>query len=798
MRAPQRAVRSIPAPLARPAIATPCVPTATAPTARVHPIYVGNIPLTPSSLPVDAIADAFHNSSRKILSYVPPTVQNGEVIVRPSLDIIRSGSQRWSNTAVGYFLGRRPYFHHVNEFVRSVWPMKWEPGMVLRKLQHTQVPVWIKLRHLPVELWTTEGLSTVASGIGKPLYPDAITRACTRLDFTRVCIMLDIQKHIVIMVPREDGGETPCKVDVEYEWLPPKCTACMTLGHSAKGCPTQKPRQPPVSVYVQKPGTGVRGQERNQRQPLPLATAAAPVVGSNSVEREDKGKAIVLYNAFEVLMESDSTTDDSKDFNLLVYWKRVSVGNVARVQRGLLPRWSWFVEYVSPGSRIWLAWDEDFIDLNVVESGDQFIHCSAHIRSLHIHVLITVVYGVNDVMGRRVLWDDLNRISHTVHDVPWLWVGILTRWWMSARDTQSLWKRLDRLLVNDCWLGSWPNTYYESLHARTSDHSPLVLRCDNLRQSIGMFRFDNYLTLSSEFIPSVQRIWQHHIVGTTMFAVTRKLKALKPVFRAQRQNRGDLSNNVKLAAGFLEVAQHLLTQDRHCGVLLHLEFCCKLVLRLAARLEQIMLHQRAKMAWMKGGDQCSRVFFRKIAKPFLQEGLSDYGFGGPEEEARSLLLPVTASEIKQAVLILMRLKHRGLMGIPRVSFKAAWPIGGEVTKAIMDFFVTGRLLKQVNSTLISLIPKRMRGILDMLVSPSQNAFVPGRSIGDNILLAQELFYGYNQQRLPPRCALKVDLRKAYDTVEWDFLRAVLTLFGFPEHSLGGSWSVSLLRHSRSV
>ncbi|KAL0288047.1 UNVERIFIED_CONTAM: Retrovirus-related Pol polyprotein from type-2 retrotransposable element R2DM [Sesamum radiatum] len=74
----------------------------------------------------------------------------------------------------------------------------------------------------------------------------------------------------------------------------------------------------------------------------------------------------------------------------------------------------------------------------------------------------------------------------------------------------------------------------------------------------------------------------------------------------------------------------------------------------------------------------------------------------------------------------------------------------------------------------------MRSILDQLISPSQNAFVPGRSIGDTILLAQELFSGYNQRHLPPRCALKVDLRKAYDTVEWDFLRAVLTMFGFPE------------------
>ncbi|KAL0444861.1 UNVERIFIED_CONTAM: LINE-1 retrotransposable element O protein [Sesamum latifolium] len=84
-----------------------------------------------------------------------------------------------------------------------------------------------------------------------------------------------------------------------------------------------------------------------------------------------------------------------------------------------------------------------------------------------------------------------------------------------------------------------------------------------------------------------------------------------------------------------------------------------------------------------------------------------------------------------------------------------------------------------------IIVQRMRGVLDKLSSPSQNAFVPGRSIGDNILLAQELFHGYNQQHLPPRCALKVDLRKAYDTVEWDFLNSTLTLFGFPAQFI--SW-----------
>ncbi|KAL2252626.1 UNVERIFIED_CONTAM: hypothetical protein Sindi_0057300 [Sesamum indicum] len=110
------------------------------------------------------------------------------------------------------------------------------------------------------QLWTEEDLRTVASGIGRPLYPDAIIRACTRLDFACVCVMLDVSstlpRHIMIMMPNKEGGEMPSKIDVEYEWLPPKCTSCMTLGHTAKACAftnLSNPAKPPVSIYVPKP-----------------------------------------------------------------------------------------------------------------------------------------------------------------------------------------------------------------------------------------------------------------------------------------------------------------------------------------------------------------------------------------------------------------------------------------------------------------------------------------------------------------------------------------------------------------
>ncbi|XP_022032544.1 uncharacterized protein LOC110933639 [Helianthus annuus] len=54
-----------------------------------------------------------------------------------------------------------------------------------------------------------------------------------------------------------------------------------------------------------------------------------------------------------------------------------------------------------------------------------------------------------------------------------------------------------------------------------------------------------------------------------------------------------------------------------------------------------------------------------------------------------------------------------------------------------------------------------------------SAFVPGRRISDIILLTQELMHQYHRQTGPPRCAFKVDIQKAYDTVDWSFLRAAL-------------------------
>ncbi|KAK4384146.1 hypothetical protein Sango_3087300 [Sesamum angolense] len=266
-------------------------------------------------------------SSRKTLHFVPPTRQNGEIIIRPTKEVVDNGSKKWYSTAVGYFLGKRPYFPQLENFARTNWKglqhvsvstsgffffrfhsrlamedvieggpwlfqgqpivlQSWEQGMSLRRQKHTQIPVWIRLKHLPMEYWTDEGLSTVASGVGTPLYTDGITKDCSRLDFARVCVMLnfdsELPKHLVVISPvLRNGKEDPKRIDVEYEWLPQRALK--------------------DSVWTEQ---NTRSETAN--------SAASPMRITSGSSGINKGKDIILYNSYSAL--DTSLIEDAECF----------------------------------------------------------------------------------------------------------------------------------------------------------------------------------------------------------------------------------------------------------------------------------------------------------------------------------------------------------------------------------------------------------------------------------------------------------------------------------------------------
>lgn len=180
-----------------------------------------------------------------------------------------------------------------------------------------------------------------------------------------------------------------------------------------------------------------------------------------------------------------------------------------------------------------------------------------------------------------------------------------------------------------------------------------------------------------------------------------------------------------------------------------------------------------------------------------------------EDLQNEMVGEVTREEIYGVLTNIQDDKAPGNDGFSSCFFKSAWHVvGDDFVKAVQNFFKSGKMLKEVNATCITLVPKtespaslgdyrpiaccnvvykcitkvitnRMKVFMDRAVSQSQSAFIAGRCIQDNILLSHEILHGYHKNRGPKRCAVKVDLRKAYDTVRWEAVEFALERIGVP-------------------
>ncbi|CAN0907022.1 LINE-1 retrotransposable element ORF2 protein [Linum grandiflorum] len=178
----------------------------------------------------------------------------------------------------------------------------------------------------------------------------------------------------------------------------------------------------------------------------------------------------------------------------------------------------------------------------------------------------------------------------------------------------------------------------------------------------------------------------------------------------------------------------------------------------------------------------------------------------------ALLRPVTPEEIRNATFSLGPDKSPGPDGFPGHFYRKFWDtIGPHFVEEIINFFRTGVMPEGWNETHIVLIPKvpnpeevtqfrpisccnfrykiiskimssRLKPFIPDIISDMQTAFTGGRAIQDNIVIVHEVLHHFKTRRrsLKWDMMLKMDMKKAYDLVDWDCLDTILCRLGFFE------------------
>jgi ribonuclease HI len=180
------------------------------------------------------------------------------------------------------------------------------------------------------------------------------------------------------------------------------------------------------------------------------------------------------------------------------------------------------------------------------------------------------------------------------------------------------------------------------------------------------------------------------------------------------------------------------------------------------------------------------------------------------EMNRDLLKKISEEEVYRALHDMAPLKAPGPDGFTAGFFQKNWSIiGKDICHAILVTLNSGVLPPFLKQTNIALIPKtknpvsvtdfrpislcnvmykmiskilanRLKRILPHIISPVQSAFIPGRLITDNVLVAYETLHTMHSRMKGKKgyMAVKLDMSKAYDRVEWRFLETVMHRLGF--------------------
>ncbi|XP_074271256.1 uncharacterized protein LOC141595185 [Silene latifolia] len=576
-----------------------------------------------------------------------------------------------------------------------------------------------------------------------------------------------------MMIEFLDESAKEQTVRLEYEWLPITCGKCNGIGHSLEQCRGQKQQQPcPKQVW--KPAVSRPIARKHAAKVSPSVVTPIPPPGWSKPTIPTPARVFTRFSRQGPDLPSSSSAMPGLTFmdSLNAALQRPIRKMDGRRGLNSLTKQKdikWFLHQNNVGL------------FSLLETRTIFSEVTDNVRGFKFK--LTVVYDFNKLAERKDLWKSIIKYAHwgtgpwmiygyfnnvmypderIGTDISWAEIrqfhdtcnssnlhtiktmGAFFTWNNKHKVGIRVFSRIDRVLHNDDWLIEYPDSVAHFLPEGLYDHSPCIISMrEQYLSSPKGFRYFN--------------MWEGFQNIEHTFKVAEK--ALFCIQEELNRNPTDviLNDNEKVAS---QEVQNLL------------------------KAKQMFLSQKANLQCVLEGEDNSAYFHSVIKK-------------------RRWLR-------RSRILWCLLGKAAGPDGFSGQFFKdARGTVVDSVIAAVKDFFESGKLLKQVNHTILTLIPKvelpfnvsqfrpiaccnvvykcitkvlcnRLSLVLPDLVSENQSAFVKNRDNVENILVCQDLVKLYKRKSCSPRILMKIDLQKAYDSIEWSFVRGMMEAMDFPE------------------
>ncbi|XP_060962217.1 uncharacterized protein LOC115711062 [Cannabis sativa] len=396
--------------------------------------------------------------------------------------------------------------------------------------------------------------------------------------------------------------------------------------------------------------------------------------------------------------------------------------------------------------------------------------------------------------------------------------------WERGRGTGSWVEiRLDRAMATPHWIELFHSAQLVNLEISSSDHCLLLLELVNnvLTAAPRHFKFENAWLREPMCLQVVRDSWETSNGDSITVKIKRcgenNIKRLKRL--RDEDSAAELKNAEKSLTEIL-TQQEVFWKQRSKQLWLREGdsnskfFHAKATSR--KKNNAITRLQNSSGTWVDWSSGLHDVIHMYFSELFTStNALTDAVVAGITPSISSthnedLIRPVHEDEVRRALFQMHPDKAPGPDGMTPGFYQKCWDVvGHDVVTQVRNFFESGVLPDNVNNTNIILIPKkknvsnmgdlrpislcnvlykiiskvlakRLKIVLPHIISENQSAFIPGRLISDNIMVSYEVMHYFKRKRKGQTgyMALKLDLSKAYDRIEWGFLMAMMSKMGF--------------------